>query len=179
MRQRLFDWIIALVSLAVCVLALVYWPEQRWLWLLAGGLAVLFFVLGCLDKKRRLVMTSSQVDCGPEDRAKQLVLLNEDDRDLTGWDLFGRTALVIGRDVGENDVDINLADVTYASFIDIEHAVLNYSNGHWYIEDLSSENGVKVQKQGDDRQYKLATEKPCRLDLGDIIYIAQTKLQVR
>jgi len=150
-----------------------------WLLLLTGGLAVLFFVLGCLDKKRRMVTMSAQVDHESDDRARQLVLLNDDDRPLTSWDLFGRTALVIGRDVGENEVDVNLADVTYASFIDIEHAVLNYGSGHWYIEDISSENGVKIQKQGDSRQYKLATDKPCRLDLGDIIYIAQTKLQIR
>ena len=179
MRRRLFDWIIALVSLAICVLVAVYWREQIWLLFVAGGLAVLFFVLGCLDQRRRVVTMSSQVDHGPIDRPRQLVLLNEDDRHLTSWDLFGRTALVIGRDVGENEVDVNLADVTYASFIDIEHAVLNYAEGHWYIEDLSSENGVKVQKQGDEKQYKLAAEKPCRLDLGDVIYIAQTKLQIR
>ena len=179
MRQRLFDWIIASVSLAASVLIAVYWREQIWLLALTGGLAVLFFILGCLDKNRRLIMKSPQVDHALDGRARQLVLLNEDGQNLTSWDLFGRTALVIGRDVGENEVDINLADATYASFIDIEHAALNYAGGYWYIEDLSSENGVSIQKQGDGKQYKLATDKPCRLDLGDIIYIAQTKLQIR
>jgi len=179
MQQRLFDWIITLVSLAICILAVVYWREQLWLIFLSGGLAILFFVLGCLDQSRRMVRKSPQVDHALDGRVRQLVLLNEDDTALTSWDLFGRTSLVIGQDIGENEVDVNLADVTYASFIDIEHAVLNYAGGHWYIEDISSENGVKIQKQGDDRQYKLATDKPCRLGLGDIIYIAQTKLQIR
>jgi len=179
MRQRLFDWIIALVSLAICILVVVYWREQIWLLFVTGGLAMLFFILGCLNKNQRMVMKSPQVDHALDGRVKQLVLLNDDDRNLSSWDLFGRTALVIGRDIGENEVDVNLADVTYASFIDIEHAVLNYAGGYWYIEDLSSENGVSIQKQGNDKRYKLAADKPCRLDLGDIIYIAQTKLQMR
>ena len=179
MRQRLFDWIIALVSLAICILLFTYWREHLWPIVLSGGLAVLFFVLGCLDRGRRLATSSKQASQGSVNRAKQIVLLNEDDKELTSWDLFGRTSLIIGRDLGENQVDINLADVTYAGFIDIEHAVLNFAGDHWYIEDLHSENGVKVQKRGDERQYKLATDKPCRLDIGDVIYIAQTKLQVR
>jgi len=150
-----------------------------WLIVLTAALALLFFVLGHRDQGRYLITSDARSNQGSVGRARQLVLLNEDDKELTGWDLFGRTSLVIGRDVGENQVDINLGDVTYAGFIDVEHAVLNYAGDHWYIEDLHSENGVKVQKRGDNRQYKLATDKPCRLDIGDVIYIAQTKLQVR
>jgi len=157
----------------------VYWREQMWLIVLTGGLALLFFVLGCRDQGRYLITSDVQSNQGSVGRVRQLVLLNEDDKELTSWDLFGRTSLVIGRDVGENQVDINLDDATYAGFIAKEHAVLNYAGDHWYIEDLHSENGVKVQKRGDDRKYKLATNKPCRLDIGDVVYIAQTKLQVR
>ena len=179
MRKRLFDWIIALVSLAICALVFLYWREQMWLWLLSGGVAIVFFLLGLFDQNSHFVMASAQVERGAVDRARQVVLLNEDNRELSSWDLFGRTALVIGRDEGENEVDINLADITYAGFVDIEHAVLNYCGNDWYIEDLSSANGVRIQKKGDDKQYKLAADKPCRLDLGDIIHIAQIKLQVR
>ena len=179
MRQRLFDWIIALIALAATILVAVYWREQWWLILLGGGLAIVFFVLGYQDRGRQLKTSAGREKERRVGHLKQVVLLSEEDKTLTSWDLFGRTSLVIGRDEGENQVDINLADVTYAGFIDIEHAVLNYANGHWYIEDLHSENGVKVEKYGDRRQYKLATDKPCQLHPGDIIYIAQTKLQVR
>jgi len=175
----MFDWIIALVGLALCILVVVYWREWIWLAWLAGGIAALFFVLGCLDRGRRMLTTSEQVTRDVAGRAKQLVLLNEDDNEISRWDLTSRISLVIGRDVGENQVDINLDNVTYAGFIDIEHAVLNYANDCWYIEDLRSENGVRVQKCGDARQYRLAPGKPCRLDVGDAIYIGHTKLQVR
>ena len=56
------------------------------------------------------------------------------------WDLYGRTAMLIGRDVGENDVDVNLDNTVYAGMIDVEHAVLNYTAGSWYVEDLNSRN---------------------------------------
>ncbi len=61
--------------------------------------------------------------------------------------------------------------------IDIEHAVLNYSGDCWYIEDISEKNGVSIQKQ-DGRKYRIAYGKPCRLEKGDIIYIALTRLQI-
>ena len=179
MRRRVLDWIIALIASAVCILVVTYWREQWWLAMIAGFFAVLFFVLGVLDDGRRRLTTSTNRGKESVGRLKQVVLLSEEEQELTSWHLYGRTSLVIGRDEGENQVDINLGNVTYAGFIDIEHAVLNYANGHWYIEDLHSENGVKVKKYDDTRQYKLATDKPCRLGPGDIIYIAQTKLQVR
>jgi len=156
----------------------VYWREQIWLISLAGVLAVFFFTLGCLGRGKYAVLRAAEKEQA-SGRAKSIVLLNEEGRELATWDLFGRTSLVIGRDVGENQVDINLGDVTYAGLIDIEHAVLNYAGEHWYVEDLHSENGVKVQKRGDGRQYKLAPDKPCRIEPGDAIFIANTKLRAR
>jgi len=178
-QKRLFDWMIAFVSLVICVVVWVYLRELTWLWILTACVSIVFFIMGLRDKNGQLVMSSAQVEHGNINRARQLVLLNQDNRELSSWDLFGRTALVIGRDEGENEVDINLADITYAGFVDIEHAVLNFCGDYWYIEDLSSENGVRIQKKGDEKQYKLAADKPCRLDLGDIIHIAQIRLQVR
>jgi len=178
-RLRLFDWMIALVSLALCVLMIAYWREQIWLIAFTGALAIFFFILGYLDRDKRAMSNKAAKEQAASGRVKSVILLNEEGRELASWDLFGRTSLVIGRDVGENQVDINLGDVTYAGLIDIEHAVLNYAGEHWYVEDLHSENGVKVQKRGDTRQYKLATDKPCRLEPGDAIYIANTKLRIR
>lgn len=105
------------------------------------------------------------------------MLLGEDNTRLASWNIYGKNGLVIGRDVGENHVSINLEDTTYASMIDIEHAVLNYSGDSWYIEDISEKNGISVQKK-DGRKYKLSYGKPCRLERGDIIYIALTRLEI-
>jgi pSer/pThr/pTyr-binding forkhead associated (FHA) protein len=81
--------------------------------------------------------------------------------------------------VRENQVDINLASSTYASMVDVEHAVLNYTGGSWYVEDLASKNGISVQSSKDGRKYKLAPDQPCKLDAGDIIYIGLARLLIR
>ena len=109
----------------------------------------------------------------------ELVLLNEGDEQIAAWDMFGKTGLVIGRDVGENQVNVNLGSCTYASMIDVEHAVLNHAASNWYIEDLGSKNGVSVMKAADGRKYRLAAGQPCLLQPGDIIYVAMTRLLVR
>ena len=107
----------------------------------------------------------------------------ENDNIIKSWDLYGKTALVIGKDRKNqyNDVtlvDINLNDCTYATLIDVEHAVLNYSNGCWYIEDLYSKNGINIQKKMENKKYKLSPAEPYKLEKGDTIYLGLTKLQV-
>ena len=91
----------------------------------------------------------------------------------------GKTAMVIGRDVKENQVDIDLGQSAYASMVDIEHAVLNYSAGDWYVEDLGSTNGISVKKAGDGRVYKLSRDTPCRLERGDCLYIGLNRLLLK
>lgn len=108
----------------------------------------------------------------------ELALLNEEGGDLALWDIYGKNGIVIGRDVGENQVTVNLDHTEYASMIDVEHAVLNYTRDAWYVEDVSSKNGVSVQKS-DGRKYKLTYGKPCRLEQGDIIYIGLARLRLR
>jgi len=106
-----------------------------------------------------------------------LVLLSEEDDCLASWNIYGGNGVVIGRDIGENQVTVNLNETTYASMIDVEHAVLNYSGEDWFVEDISERNGVSVQKR-DGRKYKLSYGKPCKLERGDIIFIAMTRLQI-
>ena len=190
MKQGFFDWIIASISLAIFVLTFVYWQEQIWLLIATGALTLLFFFWGVFcysrseddgyDKYEYITETndSRQFVHG---KIRQLILLNENNEEMNSWDIFGKTCVVIGRDEGniENDVTIDLSEVTYAGFIEVEHAVLNYVGEHWYIEDLHSQNGVRVQKRGETRTYKLATDKPCLLESGDIIYIGRTKLLIQ
>lgn len=114
----------------------------------------------------------------PQSTPTELALLNEEGGDLALWDIYGRNGIVIGRDVGENQVTVNLDHTEYASMIDVEHAVLNYTRDAWYVEDVSSKNGVSVQKS-DGRKYKLTYGKPCRLEQGDIIYIGLARLRLR
>jgi hypothetical protein len=157
----------------------VYWSEQTWLIITSAVISAVFIILGFVNRDKTLVMEDDEEETQQYSGPRQIVLINEDGTELTSWDLFGRTSLVIGRDVGENQVDINLSEATYAGFIEVEHAVLNYAGEHWYIEDLHSENGIRIQKRGEDKKYKLAVAKPCLIDVGDFIYIAQTTLFIR
>lgn len=177
MKRGLMDSIIACISLSICILSYVYMRDKTWLWCSAGLCFLIFVVLGI--KGRNKVLFPRNSDIKPEGAVKELVLLSEENTELASWSLLDRSAMVIGRDIGENEVTVNLADVTYASFIDIEHAVLNYAAEQWYIEDLHSRNGVRLQKRGDIRQYKLASDKPCRVEVGDTIFIGETKLRVQ
>ncbi|MCR5439377.1 MAG: FHA domain-containing protein [Selenomonas sp.] len=108
----------------------------------------------------------------------QLNWLSEKGDILKTWDLFNRTGLVIGRDCQENMVDIDLAKSPYAPLIDIEHAVLNYANSDWYVEDLSSRNGTQLCKARDGRKYQLTAGEPCKVEIGDIIIVGMTQLEL-
>lgn len=109
----------------------------------------------------------------------RLLLLSEENTVLAEWDLFGRISMVIGKDVGRHTVDVNLNQTKYAGMIEHEHAVLNYCDEDWYIEDVGSQNGIRIQKAADGRKYDLTSGQPCKIDIGDIIYIGVTRLAVQ
>ena len=108
----------------------------------------------------------------------KVILLSKNGDEVFSWDLYGKTSAVIGKDMGDNLVDIDLSKNPYAAMIDIEHAVLNYTAGTWYVEDLGSRNGIEVRKVGQKKSYKLSSTQPCKLDFGDIISIGMCQLKV-
>lgn len=108
------------------------------------------------------------------ERVRQLILLDEYDKPVKSWDMTGRVSLIIGR-AGQEEVDVDLDDCEYSSFIDCQHAALNFTHDGWYVEDLESQNGIKVKKVEDGQCYRVLG-RPCRLSAGDILYIANTRL---
>jgi len=106
---------------------------------------------------------------------QKLILLDENNKPVKSWDLQGRTSLIIGKTGQNQELDIDLSDCEYSSFIDFQHAVLNFSLDQWYIEDMESQNGVRVKKVEDGECYKVI-HRPCKVVAGDILYIANTKL---
>ena len=161
-----------------------FYIEDWYYWVVAlgGGLLMLIFLILMVRDGRAgpepPVRPADGMAHPPAGSLTEIVLLNEEDQALSSWTLYGKTGMVIGRDSGENQVNINLANSTYAGTVDVEHAVLNYSAGSWYVEDLNSKNGVSVQK-GDKRKYKLAPGHPCLLARGDILYIGLVRLMIR
>ena len=109
----------------------------------------------------------------------QILLLGEDNNITDTWDIYRKTSIVFGRDEGENQVDINLKNTDYAGTVDGEHAVMNYSGGSWYIEDLDSENGTRIQRNGEDKPYRVSSREPCKVEKGDIIYLGLAPLKIR
>lgn len=175
--KRMINWIIAVLALVIAAI-LTFGTDAPQIW---TALAVLFSLLHAalaLWKGREVQEQVSVVaPVLPDTAMTEVVLLGEDDSRLASWNIYGKNGIVIGRDVGENNVTINLNNSTYASMIDIEHAVLNYSGDNWYIEDISEKNGVSIQKR-DGKKYKLTYGKPCKLEKGDMIHVALTRLQI-
>lgn len=109
----------------------------------------------------------------------ELIALDEKNEPIRTWELEGRASLIIGRENDKEPVDVDLEDSEYSALIDYQHAVLNYAAGDWYVEDLYSQNGIRVVKYEDGKCYKIAKDRPCKLRYGDILLIANTKLMLR
>ena len=144
------------------------------------GAAVLFYLEWEPKRETGFVDNLKETEASPmeQKRITRVDFLNEEGEVIRTWELYDHVSMLIGRDVGENQVDINLSESPYASMVDIEHAVLNYAYGSWYIEDLGSKNGVVVQKVQDGRKYRLSSERPCKLDKGDVLIIGLCSLQL-
>lgn len=184
MKKRAIDFTAAATCLAVLFIAWLYPDQIRgqvYLMWGAGISAALFLTLAVTEEDPVSKMVSRGRMELPSDTGMitETVLLSEEDTELMVWDLYGKTASVIGRDVKENQVDIDLGKSAYASMVDIEHAVLNFSTGNWYVEDLGSSNGISVKKSGDGRVYKLSADTPCRLERGDCLYVGLNRLLFR
>ncbi len=177
--KKAINWLIAILSAMIAII-LILETECSLIWILVVAAFSLLHIIWALRKNQNEEKSEdlqTNTPLLPYTAITEVVLLGEDNNRLASWNIYGKNGIVIGRDVGENNVSINLDNSTYASMIDIEHAVLNYSGDNWYIEDISDKNGVSIQKQ-DGRKYKLTYGKPCKLEKGDIIYIALTRLQI-
>lgn len=181
MKIKIIDGLTALCSLGFFISAC-YMPDTNIKIIFCVCSGIVFFIYFFMMFKKRDERTSSKFTDNQSSglgisTITELALLNDDDKQIAFWEMYGKASLVIGLDVGENKVDVNLINSTYASTIDIEHAVMNYSGNKWYLEDLGSENGVSVVKS-DGKKYKITAMKPCLVEKGDIIYISLTKLKL-
>lgn len=110
---------------------------------------------------------------------RKIILLNDEYQILKQWNIEGKAGLLIGKNTKEETVDIDLSDTALAALISNEHALLNYTNGNWFIEDFDSEQGTAVQKANKTELQYLTKSEPVQLEPGDFIYIGKTILQVK
>lgn len=170
-KKRILDALIFLCGIPLAISF--FWYIKTYYWMaipLTIILVCIIWALCCLIFSFRKMQISEI-----EDRLQKLILLDEQGKPIKSWDLQGRTALIIGKAGQGQELDVDLSDCEYSSFIDFQHAVLNFCLDQWYVEDLESHNGVKVKKIEDGECYRVL-HRPCRISAGDIIYIASTKL---
>ncbi len=179
MIKAVCDGVILLLAAAAAVIAWKLQPDFRYLpWYLT-----VFFLCGAASAAD--LVRQCRYEDGPagptqdEDKSplqiQALLLLDEQNKPVRLWTMAGCTSLVIGRRNKEEQVDVDLEDCEYSTFVDFQHAALNFCLDRWYLEDLGSANGVRVQKAEDGCCYKV-TNRPCRVEAGDIIHIANTRL---
>ena len=180
MKTKIIDGLISILSLLIFIVSYFYKTDTQKLIICSISVILFFiFIYKFLKKDRYEKFKIVEESYNPlKNQIMELALLNEENIPIAFWKMYGKSSMVIGLDVGENKVDVNLLNTTYASTIDVEHAVLNYANDKWYIEDLGTKNGTSIVKK-DKKKYALTIGKPCLVEKGDIIYISLTKLQLR
>ncbi|MFX3633307.1 MAG: FHA domain-containing protein [Candidatus Pristimantibacillus sp.] len=169
----IIDILIVITALEAIYYAFFINTEQTLMWVtgIIALSAVLAWISVRMAKRQRYRRESAVI--------AKLVLLDEEGERLKEWYISGETSLLIGKSSGRNEVDIDLSDAEYASIISPQHAVLNYAAKGWYIEDLDSRNGVGLRKFNRSAVTRLDNEKPYRLDAGDLLLIANTRLLVK
>ena len=177
--KRLADIMVCSFSVAIMILTYCYMDQETVGMVLcaaAGVFFCLFFILAIEDSDRkgtpRRYRRRKHYSKGG---IHALMLLDEEDRVVSEWNIAGKISLLIGRDTRREDVDINLMNTAFGGMVDRQHAVLNYTAGQWYIEDLDSANGIRIQKP-DGRLYEVSKTQPCQVEKGDILFIGLTKL---
>ena len=76
-------------------------------------------------------------------------------------------------------MDIDLSGSAMAQMISKQHAVLNYTDNGWYVDDIDSRNGTRVKKKNQSALLDVKLVGAVEVEAGDIIYIANAMLQLR
>lgn len=108
-----------------------------------------------------------------------IILKNDEGYDVKVWNINRKTSLLIGKNTVRKKVDIDMSDAIYSNLISRVHGVLNRINGIWYYEDLNSQNGSGIEKKEDNRKIKIKSNVPIKVEKGDIIYLATTKILLK
>lgn len=176
-KKNFVDIIICSLSAAIMILCFTYMEESREreaFMAVCGILFIAFLLLAVIDS-----LSVKQKRAGNGQVIQELLLLDEEGTEISAWHIGGKTSVLIGRDTQKENVDINLYNTEYGGMVDRQHAVLNYAGGQWYVEDLGSRNGVRIQDAKEAKLYQVSKEHPCRINTGDILFIGNTRLEAR
>ena len=110
---------------------------------------------------------------------EHIFLKDSEDYDMKIWKIGRATSLLIGKQSPRNRVDIDVSEGIYSNLVSRAHGILNRVNGIWYYEDLGSQNGSGIERNIDKRKIKLKKNIPVKVESGDIIYLATTKILLK
>ncbi len=169
--------VLIILCLAVCVYFL-YFVNDSLPVKIVGTVAVALLVLVWILLEYRYGTRQKKTGYRelPEEPITRFVLMNTEGGREKEWHVAGNKSFLIGKSTVKKEVDIELGDTQYCEYISNEHAVLNYADGYWYIEDLGSKNGVGIRKQGEEYALRLKPEVLYKVAVGDIIYISKAKI---
>ena len=162
-----------ITALAGGVITIVYgksWKIGLILLITAIVLILIFTFFSFRDYRREVINLEY------ERSISEIILLNEENKEIKSWDIMGKTSLLIGREKGA--VDIDLSSSLFAGMVEENHAILNCVDSNWYIEDLDSKNGTQISEKDSDKLYNIK-DGQSKLSSGDYIYIGLNKLQIR
>ncbi|MFC7677687.1 FHA domain-containing protein [Paenibacillus sp. GCM10028914] len=171
------DFVIAAVIVAALTYVFVYSGSEALKWsmgILSAALLTGYIVYYYRSRKIDRVADEDTLT-----GISKLILLNEDGDKIKEWYIQGETSVLIGKSSQDGEADVDLSDTEYSSLISRHHAVLNRVAGLWYIEDVESRNGTGIQRSGKGARVKIETDKPCKIESDDVLYIANTKLIVK
>lgn len=165
--------IFLLLLFSICIYYLYFINQNTTIKILGTGVLLLFFIVIIVLKKREPI---KEVYKQKESTIRKYVLITRDGETEKEWSCKGVNSFLIGKGTVSQGVDIDLSDTYYAQYVSNEHAVLNFSDGYWYIEDLNSSNGVGLKKRGEEYSLRLKPLTSYKIDEGDIIYISKVKI---
>lgn len=114
-----------------------------------------------------------------KNQIEHIFLKDSEDYDMKIWKIGRATSLLIGKQSPRNRVDIDVSEGIYSNLVSRDHGILNRVNGIWYYEDLGSQNGSGIERSLDRRKIKLKKNIPVKVESGDIIYLATTKILLK
>ena len=120
-----------------------------------------------------------EIETIENNQIKKIIVKDENDYDIKTWDVGRANSILIGKKLHTNKVDVDLTNSIYSSLVSRVHGVLNRVEDIWYYEDLGSKNGSGIEKKSDRRKIKLKPNRAIKVESGDIIHIATTKILIK
>ncbi len=139
------------------------------------GSMTIFYAMFCIILK--LILTKNKKT--KKEKIKSIYLLDGNNKKIKKWEIEDLKALLMGKTTDDEKVDIDLTEAEYSSLISRNHAVINRTSSGWYFEDIGSSNGSGIKESEEEERYRIYPGEVHKLESGNMIYLANTKLLIK